>query len=186
VILTSLTPPAAHRQAFADLAARLEGTVDEAVVSFAQIYRKTARNLAAAARAHGFRWRDPPTAAKIRLLGELRDIGARHGIAVTLCGQPELLAEGVAESRCIDAGRLADLAGRPIAAVERPHRATCRCFASRDIGAYDTCPHGCVYCYAVGNRALAKRRFEAHDPAGEFLFPPADGAASNPDLFEKG
>ena len=52
------------------------------------------------------------------------------------------------------------------------NRKECGCFASRDIGAYDTCPHGCVYCYAVQQRDVALRRFKEHDPGGEFLFPP--------------
>jgi len=37
---------------------------------------------------------------------------------------------------------------------------------------YRGCQHGCAYCYAVRSRDLAKRRFAAHDPEGEFLFPP--------------
>ena len=41
-----------------------------------------------------------------------------------------------------------------------------------DIGGYDTCPHGCVYCYAVQNQKTAKALFSRHDPTGEFLFPP--------------
>ena len=51
-------------------------------------------------------------------------------------------------------------------------RPECGCYASKDIGEYDTCPHGCVYCYAVQNRDLAKTRFREHDPMSEFLFPP--------------
>ncbi|MCB2102626.1 MAG: DUF1848 family protein, partial [Rhodobacterales bacterium] len=43
---------------------------------------------------------------------------------------------------------------------------------SRDIGAYDSCPHGCVYCYAVRSRDGARRRHARHDPAGEMLIPP--------------
>ncbi len=142
VVFTSLTPAAWHRRNFARLAHEMAGTVDEVVVSFAQIYRKTARNLAAAARRFDFQWRDPPASEKSVLLAELAAIAADHGIALTICGQPELLARGAGEARCIDAGRLGEVAGRAIAAAARPHRKNCGCWASRDIGEYDTCPHG--------------------------------------------
>jgi len=172
IVFSSLTPPARHRDTFARLAGRLAGAVDEVVVSVAQIYRKTARNLDAAARLRGFAWRDPPVEEKRALLAELAGIAAAHGLRLAVCGQPELVVEGAVEARCIDAIRLSDVAGRPLPALHKPHRAPCACDASRDIGGYDTCPHGCVYCYAVRSRALAKRHFAAHDPAGAFLFPP--------------
>lgn len=168
VLDSDATPPAFHRESFARIAGALRGAVDEVVVSFAQIYAKTRRNLDAAR----IGWRDPEAAAKQALLAELAAIAADCGMALTLCGQPELLVPGVPESRCIDANRLSDLANRPIAAAEKPHRARCACFSARDIGAYDTCPHGCAYCYAVRSRALARRRFAAHDPDSDFLVPP--------------
>ena len=178
VVISSFTPPAWHRANFATLAAALSGVVDEVVVSFCQVYRKTARNMAAAARAFRFAWRDPPDDEKRALLSDLSAIATDHGMAVTICGQPALLVDGAREASCIDARRLADVAGSPIAARAKPHRETCACWSSRDIGEYDTCPHGCVYCYAVRNRSRAKRRFNDHDPAGEFLFapPPRAGA----------
>src|ERR1700730_6019629 len=37
---------------------------------------------------------------------------------------------------------------------------------------FNTCPHGCVYCYAVQHRELALQRYKAHDPTSEFLFAP--------------
>lgn len=173
IVFTSLTPPAWHRDTFARLAGQLAGTVDEVVVSVAQIYRKTARNLTAAARLHGFAWEDPGLDEKRALIAGLAAIAAAHGLKLAVCGQPELIAGGSAEARCIDVARLSDVAGRPLTAAHKPHRRSCACDASRDIGDYDTCPHGCAYCYAVQSRPLAKRRFAAHDPSGEFLFPPA-------------
>jgi len=75
---------------------------------------------------------------------------------------------------CIDAERLERVSGNRIVykTVQKGNRKECGCFASRDIGEYDTCPHGCVYCYAVQHRDLSLERYKAHDPTSEFLFPP--------------
>ncbi|MGQ9364773.1 DUF1848 domain-containing protein [Azospirillum sp. ST 5-10] len=185
VVTTTLTPPDWHRATFARLAGALAGTCDEVVVSFLQPYRKTARNLDRAAGEHGFSWRDPDATEKRALLADLAGLAAEHGMALTLCSQPDLLAgpgpaavgpAGVGPARCIDAARLADVAGRPVAAPTRGNRPGCLCARSRDLGDYDTCPHGCVYCYAVADRDRAGARFRAHDPAGDFLFPPRRAA----------
>ncbi len=172
VVASALTPPAAIVASFSRIAALLEGAVDEAVVSFAQVYRKTRRNLDSAAGRHGFAWRDPEADEKRALLAELRDIAAERRLALSLCAQRELLVEGVRDAACIDAERLSGLAGRPLRVARKPHRDACGCWASRDIGAYDSCPHGCAYCYAVRDQATAKRNYRRHDPEGEFLIPP--------------
>jgi len=164
VFLTSLTPPGWHRARFAELAAALAGATDEVVLSFAQIYAKTRANSDRAAKRHGFSWSDPEPAEKLDLLRDLAAIAINHGIQATLCTQPELAASGIAPARCIDAARLADIAGRPIEARTKGNRPGCLCAESRDIGAYDSCPHGCVYCYAVRRPELAKARYAAHDP----------------------
>ena len=169
ILISDLTPADWHRRMFRDLAARLSGHCDEVVTSFAQIYRKTRRNLDRAAGRNGFAWRDPEPEDKRRLLADLAEIAAGRGMALTLCSQPELAVDGVAASRCIDAARLSDLAGRPIRSRTRGNRPGCLCSESRDIGAYDTCPHGCVYCYAVRDRATAVRAVKAHDPGAPGL-----------------
>ncbi len=92
-----------------------------------------------------------------------------------ICSQKALLIPEVTkEARCVDAERLEKIADTSIVAKTKlqGNRKECGCFASRDIGEYDTCPHGCVYCYAVQYRKVALRRYKEHDPAGEFLFQP--------------
>lgn len=167
VVFSSLTPVGFHRRNFEALAAAMEGSTDEVVISFAQIYKKSRRNMDAAARGFGFEWWDPELEPKRALARELTECAAAHGMRLTVCAQPEI---GVHEARCIDAIRLSEVAGRLIGAKLKGNRPGCACYKCRDIGEYDTCPHGCVYCYAVQTRAVAKRRYAAHDPEGEFLF----------------
>ncbi len=169
VVLTSLTPVAWHRRNFARLAAALAGSVDEVVVSFAQIYAKTRRNLDIAARRHGFSWRDPADEEKRALLRDLAEIAGQCGMRLTICSQPDYAGDGVMPARCVDAGRLSAVAGREVRARVKGNRPGCLCHESRDIGAYDTCPQGCAYCYAVSSRDRAKRFLAGHDPAAESL-----------------
>ena len=164
VVFAADMDAAAHCNGFARLAQALAGAVDEVVLSVMTPYKKTRRNLDRAAGRHGFVWHDPCLDEKEGLLARLAAVAADHGIAATLCSQPELLVPGLGEARCIDAERLSDIAGRPIAARESGNRPGCRCALSRDIGAYDTCPHGCVYCYAVTDRGRALASFRGHDP----------------------
>lgn len=166
ILATSLTPLDWHLRNFSAISAELAGLTDEAVISFAHIYRKTRRNLEWAARAQGFTWQDPDLELKQRLQYELAAIARANGQRVTVCAQPEAGGE---PARCIDAARLADVAGRRIAARQKGNRPGCECAESRDIGAYETCPHGCVYCYAVDTPARARRRWRAQQPDSEIL-----------------
>ena len=169
IVFASALDAEAHRVGFARLAAALAGAVDEVALSVMHPYKKTRRNLDRAAQEHGFAWHDPPIEEKRALLQQLGEIATENGLAATLCSQPDLLVPSIGEARCIDAERLADVAQRPVAARESGNRPGCRCALSRDIGAYDTCPHGCVYCYAVADRSRALARYRAHDIEADTL-----------------
>ncbi len=182
VVISSLTTPDWHLANFARLALMLEGQVDEVVISFAAIYRKTRRNLDAAGRRHGFSWHDPEEEEKRMLAARLVALAGEHRMRLTLCSQPHYRSAGAEEARCIDAARLSDIAGRAILAPEKGNRPGCRCARSRDIGAYDTCPHGCTYCYAVADRDRALQRLRAHDPEDAFLFTPEQVFSRTPSI----
>ena len=158
ILLTPVTETGWHRANFTRLADALARITDEVVVSFAQLYAKSARNLAKA----GITWRVPELPEQAALIADLRAIAAERAIALSLCTQPELAAATHAPgARCIDAARLADVAGRPIVAATKGNRPGCLCAESRDIGAYDSCVHGCRYCYAVADHEAVQRRRRA-------------------------
>ncbi len=180
IIISSLTPVDWHLSNFETLATSLEGTTDEVVVSFAQIYKKTRRNMDRAAKEANFDWslhESMPDDDVRSLVIELAQLAKSRQMHLRICSQKVYLIPGIVEeARCVDADRLERVSGRAIPgkAKQKGNRKECGCFASKDIGEYDTCPHGCVYCYAVQNRELALDRFKEHDPTGEFLFPPKD------------
>lgn len=168
VVITSVTPADWHLRNFADLAGDLSGSVDECVLSCAQIYKKTERRLNLAAKNHKFGWIDPDWDQKRALLNELATIAANFSLKPTICSQPDALdgqaspqlTAKLSAARCIDVDRLSEIAGYDIAARQKGNRDGCLCAESRDIGSYDTCAHGCVYCYAVSDhdRAVEKLR----------------------------
>jgi hypothetical protein len=157
ILLTPETEIDWQRANFARLADALAGLTDEVIVSFAQLYAKSARNLAKA----GISWRVPGPEEEAGLIAALRDAAFQRGMSLSLCTQPDLSARsGVPSARCIDAVRLSGIAGRPIAAATKGNRPGCLCAESRDIGAYDSCVHGCRYCYAVSDHAAVQRRMQ--------------------------
>lgn len=164
VILSSLTPQSWHQDTFSRLATALKGAVNEVVVSFAHFYRKTLRNLGQAAERDQLDWHDPDDTTKKSMLADLLPIAQQNGMTLSLCAQRNLLVPGVRDAACIDPERLSRLAGDTVMPGLRSHRQTCGCTTSRDIGAYDTCPQGCVYCYANSTHSKARKAAQSHRP----------------------
>jgi len=173
VVVTSQTPLEFHVANFTDLCRQISGATDEVVISFAHFYDKTLRNMNAAAKDCGFEWRDPSIDEKRELVAHFVEIASEFAIIVSVCSQRDYLVPGAVDAKCIDIVRMSEVAGESIHAELKGNRQECGCFQSRDIGEYDTCPHGCVYCYAVRNRPTALRRYHEHDPQCEFLFSPS-------------
>ena len=109
-------PPAWHLANFTQLTAKLAGAVDEVTVSFAQIYRKTRRNLNRAALKGVFRWKDPDARTKRTLMRRLGAISNTHQMQMFVCSQKTLANTEPPLAACIDAARLSEIAGSSITA----------------------------------------------------------------------
>lgn len=186
IIISDVTPWYWHLAQFERLAEELMGRTTTCVISFAQLYAKNRSaldSLGCAYRyvpvAEGLRPKHGtvlPAAERRTLATELARIGARYGLRVAACCDSALVDEsaGVFQSHCLDRDLIRRL--RPEVAYsaarlrEKPTRAGCGCFESVDIGAYDTCPFGCVYCYASKSQASAKANLARHNPRRPALF----------------
>lgn len=138
-----------HARNFRRLAASLGDVASRCVVSLYDDYPKARRRLSAAG------LEPDRQAAPGPLLSDLSAEAGRRGLAFQSCCEAERPAE-ISPGACIDGAVLDRLWGLGVGTGrDRGQRPGCRCAPSVDIGVYDTCTHGCLYCYAAGSRQLS-------------------------------
>jgi hypothetical protein len=154
-----------HLRYFEAMAKRLEGYTECCIISFLDLYRNTERNLSHLPQ-------HPITEEIMHAMAKpLSEIANAHGLSLNTCAEAVDLAKyGIGHALCVDGELLSRIAGREIFAKKDPNqRKECGCMASVDIGAYDTCPNGCRYCYANHSEGALRKNLAAHDPASPLL-----------------
>lgn len=170
IILSSISDEAFYVRAFESLASELEGLVERCYFSFVAFYGKVRRNFRDLERAQGVQVAEPSEPVRIELANRLAEVAAEHGITMYSCCSDYLLGERIQKAHCIDGTLIERLFGpSEMPYRDKGTRPECGCTESADIGTYNTCPHGCVYCYANANKAAAHRAFEQHDADSAFL-----------------
>lgn len=170
IILSNISNEAFYLAAFAHMAQTLEGLVERCYISFVTRYGKVLRNFQQLEQTTGVQIIEPSESAKIELAHRLAEIAVQHGIALYSCCGDYLLGEHISKAHCID-GTLIERLFYPDGFAFKPKgtRTECGCAESADIGTYNTCPHGCVYCYANANKTSAQKAFAEHDVESAFL-----------------
>ncbi len=147
-----------HVEKFREIAQRLEDYTDRCIISFVDPYKKTTRNA-------GNLSISMIASEQMRAIAErLMAIAREHGMRIETCSEEVALEDlGINHASCIDINLISELTGYAIHAKEDGQRSGCRCAACVDIGAYNTCKHGCIYCYATFSDSASKNNWSRHD-----------------------
>lgn len=141
------------------------GYTEQCTISFLDVYAKVRPAVRSG------RIRPPQPDDMAALANTIGAIGGEAGLDVrACCEEMDWRPFGIRPASCISRERVERVCGCPIQAKphngQRPH---CGCVDSVDIGAYDTCRNGCVYCYANAGGGAVAAACARHDPLSPLL-----------------
>ncbi len=154
-----------HLEMFKTLCQELKDYTNICTISFADVYNKLSKRV------------------KEQIIGVITeeqmhyiafafaDIARNHGIELRACSeQIDLSPEGIRPAACIDRNIAEKVCGHAILVKkDKNQRPECGCLQSVDIGAYNTCKNGCVYCYANHSDTSINNNCSKHDPNSAIL-----------------
>lgn len=147
-----------HMDSFKALAGSIAPYTEKCTLSFLDYYAKIRSQLQS---------RDiysPSETQREDIVCGFSEIARDMGIYLDMCAEPgDFTKFGVTAARCIDAERLKRLGAKNVKELkDKNQRPECGCARSVDIGAYNTCLNGCIYCYA-NSGGRAEKNYAAHD-----------------------
>jgi len=156
IVITEATGLNFHKETFVRIAKALAGSTYRCYTSFMNPYGKALKNFKQAGISIG----TLPDEQKVLFATSLAEEAEKYDMTLYACSNDILLGGKVQKASCIDAKILQKITPHPISAKIASTRPQCACIKSIDIGAYGTCPHGCLYCYANTNKSVALKRYK--------------------------
>lgn len=164
ILLTEEYTVAWHQKWFESVFNELKHYTDTCVISFIDMYDKTIKNTKPYSIA-------APTEEEIDVLAAAFSMTVKgSGVRIRTCAEGiDLVKYGIEPNSCIDQSRIEKLIGCRLKAKPDKQRDNCRCIECADIGLYNTCLHGCRYCYANYNMNQVQQAVAAHDDNSPLL-----------------
>ena len=152
-----------HIESFEYIIDSLSGYTTESIISFIDLYEKTKRNFPKA--------REVTKDERLKLGEEFAQIGKKNNITIKTCVEgSEFDKFGIDSSGCMTKEVIERAINKNLNVPKQKARnGECYCLLNNDIGEYNTCDHGCLYCYANSNKRLVKRNLKLHDPKSPIL-----------------
>ena len=150
-----------HKTQFSRMCEKLAPFTDTVTISFVDLYSKLHTSLI----------RKIEMDEMTELASFIGETVAEYGLnAVACCEDLDLTPYGIQRSSCIDKARIEKILGCPLdIKFDRNQRKDCGCCESIDIGAYNTCLNGCVYCYANYSDSSVQRNRLCYAPDSPIL-----------------
>ena len=152
-----------HIRQFHHMAEHLRGSTHQCVVSFIDLYEKTKRNFPSV--------RAVTASEQQTLINAFSSIAAENDLQIHLCCENAgLICSNVDAVGCMSQKILEDAIGcRLIVPKKKGAKKECSCLLGADIGAYNTCGHGYLYCYANYDQDTVRHNMSRHDKKAPFL-----------------
>lgn len=152
-----------HIEIFEKIASKLSGYTQDCVISFIDLYEKTKRNFPGV--------REVTREERCIIAKELVHIGEKYDIQIKTCVEGQELSQyGVDCSGCTTKPVIERAIGNSLKLhSKKSTRNGCNCLLGSDIGAYNTCGHGCIYCYANYDVQTVRNNMKLHNPNSPFL-----------------
>lgn len=169
VFITDTYSIACHIEQFHQMAEALSGYTTQCVVSFIDLYEKTKRN---------FRGIRSVTNREQEILIEaFSQIAKENGLQIHLCCENKsLVRENVDADGCMSKAVFEKALGcRLDVPKKKAARSECSCLLGADIGAYNTCGHGCLYCYANYDKETVAKNRKQHNALSPLLIGEVSG-----------
>ena len=147
-----------HIDNFDKFAGILKGYTEKVIFSFVDFYKRITENIKLI---NGI---EITIEEKNIIAEKFSKIAKENNLLIDTCAENiDLSKYGISHARCIDDRLIAKIAGHNfIAEKDKNQRPECGCIKSIDIGEYNSCSNGCIYCYANYSGTLVEKNIKKH------------------------
>ncbi len=154
-----------HLDKFGSMCNTLGSYTEQCVFSFIELYPKIRRNM------QGIVKQPVLLADRHKVAQGFAKIAQEYQLSLaTCCEGADFSLYPIKKAACIDQKLIEEITGYSLKPLKDEYqRSACNCLKSVDIGAYDCCSHGCIYCYATSNFDRVRANMRYHESSSPIL-----------------